>query len=171
MRSRRKSGKKQKSVFLIALSMVLFIIMCSACFGTIRAQAADETSAYKYYTSIQITPGQTLNDIAGIYMTDDYKDTSAYIEEVCMINHIFPDDIHEGEYLTVPYYSAEYLKQVPKQQRKTATKQQQNSRNKTVVCGDVVFFFKISYNNYIRHKNIPMEVVIFRVYARYGGQR
>ena len=46
---------------------------------------------------------------------------------------------------------------------------QQNSRNKTVVCGDVVFFFKISYNNYIRHKNIPMEVVIFRVYARYGG--
>ena len=42
-------------------------------------------------------------------------------------------------------------------------------RNKTVVCGDVVFFFKISYNNYIRHKNIPMEVVIFRVYARYGG--
>ena len=107
MRSRRKSGKKQKSVFLIALSMVLFIIMCSACFGTIRAQAADETSAYKYYTSIQITPGQTLNDIAGIYMTDDYKDTSAYIEEVCMINHIFP---HEGEYLTVPYYSAEYLK-------------------------------------------------------------
>ena len=76
--------------------------MCSACFGTIRAQAADETSAYKYYTSIQITPGQTLNDIAGIYMTDDYK--------VCMINHIFPDDIHEGEYLTVPYYSAEYLK-------------------------------------------------------------
>ena len=110
MRSRRKSGKKQNSVFLIALSMVLFIIMCSACFGTIRAQAADETSAYKYYTSIQITPGHTLNDIAGIYMTDDYKDTSAYIEEVCMINHIFPDDIHEGEYLTVPYYSAEYLK-------------------------------------------------------------
>ena len=44
------------------------------------------------------------------HLTDDYKDTSAYIEEVCMINHIFPDDIHEGEYLTVPYYSAEYLK-------------------------------------------------------------
>lgn len=48
--------------------------------------------------------------LQGFYMTDDYKDTSAYIEEVCMINHIFPDDIHEGEYLTVPYYSAEYLK-------------------------------------------------------------
>lgn len=106
----KKKREKAEFSFLIALSMVLFIIMCSACFGTIRAQAADETSAYKYYTSIQITPGQTLNDIAGIYMTDDYKDTSAYIEEVCMINHIFPDDIHEGEYLTVPYYSAEYLK-------------------------------------------------------------
>lgn len=106
----KKKREKAEISFLIALSMVLFIIMCSACFGTIRAQAADETSAYKYYTSIQITPGQTLKDIAGIYMTDDYKDTSAYIEEICMINHIFPDDIHEGEYLTVPYYSAEYLK-------------------------------------------------------------
>ena len=110
MRSRRVNGKNQKSVFLIALSMILFVIICSVCFGSIRAQAAYETSAYKYYTSIQITSGQTLNDIAGIYMTDDYKNTSAYIEEVCMINHIFPDDIHEGEYLTVPYYSAEYLK-------------------------------------------------------------
>ena len=107
---KQKKKREKAEISFFALSMVLFIIMCSACFGTIRAQAADETSAYKYYTSIQITPGQTLNDIAGIYMTDDYKDTSAYIEEVCMINHIFPDDIHEGEYLTVPYYSAEYLK-------------------------------------------------------------
>ena len=110
MRSRGENRKKQKSFFVIALSMLLFIIICSACFGTIRAQAADEASAYKYYTSIQITSGQTLNGIADIYMTDDYKNTSAYIEEVCMINHIFPDDIHEGEYLTVPYYSSEYLK-------------------------------------------------------------
>ena len=60
-------------------------------------------------------------------MTDDYKDTSAYIEEVCMINHIFPDDIHEGEYLTVPYYSADYLNRCPN----SSAKQQQNS-NKTV---------------------------------------
>ena len=103
MRSIRENRKNQKPVFLIALSMVLFGIIC--------AQAAGESSTtYKYYTSIQIIPGQTLSDIAGIYMTDDYKDTSEYIEEVCTINHVFPDDIHEGEYLTVPYYSAEYLK-------------------------------------------------------------
>ena len=111
MRSIRENRKNQKPVFLIALSMVLFGIICFTCFGTIRAQAAgDSSTTYKYYTSIQIIPGQTLSDIAGIYMTDDYKDTSEYIEEVCTINHVFPDDIHEGEYLTVPYYSAEYLK-------------------------------------------------------------
>ena len=84
--------------------------MCSACFGTIRAQAADETSVYKYYTRKQLTPAQTLNHIAGFNKTEDYTDTTPYKAEVCMINHIFPDDIHEGEYLTVPYYSAEYLK-------------------------------------------------------------
>ena len=109
MRSRRKSGKKQNSVFDRIINGTIYNNVFRM-FWYDPGTGADETSAYKYYTSIQITPGQTLNDIAGIYMTDDYKDTSAYIEEVCMINHIFPDDIHEGEYLTVPYYSAEYLK-------------------------------------------------------------
>lgn len=110
MRSRRESIRKQKSILWVAVSVIILVIICSVCFGTIRAQAADEIHSYKYYTSVQILQGQTLNDIADIYMTDDYKNTSAYIEEVCTINHIFPDDIHEGEYLTVPYYSVEYLK-------------------------------------------------------------
>ena len=96
--------------FLAVLLTILGVILGSNLLASSQSKASNEVNAYKYYTSIQITPGQTLNDIAGIYMTDDYKDTSAYIEEVCMINHIFPDDIHEGEYLTVPYYSAEYLK-------------------------------------------------------------
>ena len=96
--------------FLAVLLTILGVILGSNLLASSQSKASNEVNTYKYYTSIQITPGQTLNDIAGIYMTDDYKDTSAYIEEVCMINHIFPDDIHEGEYLTVPYYSAEYLK-------------------------------------------------------------
>ena len=107
MRSRRKSGKKQKSVFLIALSMVLFIIMCSACFGTIRAQAADETSAYKYYTSIEVQKGDTLWTIAQQYAGDD-ADYASYIEEVKDMNQLTSDTIHVGEYLTVSYSSSEF---------------------------------------------------------------
>ena len=33
-----------------------------------------------------------------------------YMEEICAINHILPGDIHSGQYLTIPYYSAEHLK-------------------------------------------------------------
>lgn len=68
------------------------------------------TTLYKYYTSIHRSyRDKYLLSDRGYIRTDDYKIISEYIEEVCMINHIFPDDIHEGEYLTVPYYSAEYL--------------------------------------------------------------
>ena len=32
------------------------------------------------------------------------------LEEIGAINHILPGDIHSGQYLTIPYYSAEHLK-------------------------------------------------------------
>ena len=32
------------------------------------------------------------------------------MNEVCTINHISADEIHAGQYIVVPYYSAEALK-------------------------------------------------------------
>ena len=38
---------------------------------------------------------------------DSYASYTDYIDEVKQINHISGDDIHAGEYLTIPYYSAQ----------------------------------------------------------------
>ena len=47
--------------------------------------------------------------IEASYMSSDYSDRDAYMEEVRDLNHLDSDDIHAGEYLLIPYYSSEYM--------------------------------------------------------------
>lgn len=109
MRSRREAVRNQRIVFMSIIVIGVFVIIGSVLFGTIKAQAASSAPSYKYYTSVQIEKGDTLWEIAGNYITDEYKDMNAYIEEICSINHIADKDIHAGQYITIPYYSDAYL--------------------------------------------------------------
>ena len=62
----------------------------------------------KYYTSIRVSSGDTLWDIAKEYRTEEYSDISSYIAEVREINHLSSNQITDGMYLCIPYYSEEY---------------------------------------------------------------
>ena len=99
----------QKYTTFLFCSIVAVFIICSIVFGSSLTQAAPAETTYKYYTSIQLEQGDTLWDIAKVYISNEYKDTHAYIEEVCAINHISPNEIHEGQYIVVPYYSTAIL--------------------------------------------------------------
>lgn len=109
MRSRREAVRNQRIILMSIVVVVCFVIIGSVLFGTIKAQAASAEPSYKYYTSIQVEKGDTLWNIAGNYITDDYADIDTYIEEICSINHIADSNIHAGQYLTIPYYSSDYL--------------------------------------------------------------
>ena len=75
----------------------------------IRAAAAEpKAPTYKYYTSIRVYSGDTLWDIAKEYRTEEYSDISSYIAEVREINHLSSNQITDGMYLCIPYYSEEY---------------------------------------------------------------
>ena len=55
-----------------------------------------------------LSHGDSLWSIAKEYSdVDSYASYTDYIDEVKQINHISGDDIHAGEYLTIPYYSAQ----------------------------------------------------------------
>lgn len=109
MRSRRVAVRNQRIAFISVSFVILLILISSILFGSIKAQAASAETPYKYYTSIQIQKGETLWEIANRYVTEEYDSVSDYIAEICSINHISDSDIHSGQYLTIPYYSDEYL--------------------------------------------------------------
>ncbi len=107
-RIRRKRQLRRR---MIIAGIILCLLMIFGVPGTVflsRASAEEPAVSYKYYTSILVYPGDTLNSIAGTYADSHYKSLDAYIEEVRMTNHLPDDDIRAGEYLVVPYYSSDY---------------------------------------------------------------
>lgn len=111
MRDRRSAAgdRKMTCVAVMFTAALLGLALVFMLFGVIRTQAAPAESSYKYYTSIQVQSGDTLWSIADEYMTEEYAGVGAYIDEICSINHIEADDIHAGQYLTIPYYSDVYI--------------------------------------------------------------
>ena len=104
----RREAKRTLVIYSIILIAIL-AVTGSILFSTTKAQAAPVEHSYKYYTSIQIQKGDTLWSIADSYITDEYVDKKAYIQEICSINNISQDAIHSGQYITIPYYSSDYL--------------------------------------------------------------
>lgn len=105
-----KLKKKEFLIGIITLTTAAIVSFAFLLSGSIDTQAALAEPAYKYYTNIRVQKGDTLWDIAQLYITDNYQDVYDYIDEVCSINHIIGDEIREGQYITVPYYSNIYLK-------------------------------------------------------------
>lgn len=72
-----------------------------------RPEKPVETDNYKYYTNIQLQAGDSLWAIADRYMTDEYKNHQAYIDELVEINQLITYKVDAGTWLVVPYYSSE----------------------------------------------------------------
>ncbi len=109
-----KKQKRTRQIYRHVISSACFIFaiaaICSINFFMINAKASSqqETPVYKYYTSVTVEAGETLWDIAGIYMSDEFSSVQKYIDEVKSINHLTNNKIYAGEELIVPYYSYEY---------------------------------------------------------------
>ena len=100
----------RKKVLLFFLTLIVMFGV-GVGFGTLLAKAEKpETDSmyYKYYTIIKVEPGDTLWDLAELYMDDKHYDTRMdYIYEVININHMMTDRLTAGKKLIIPYYSDE----------------------------------------------------------------
>lgn len=108
--------KRQRKVRTYIIGMVLTaLLMVGLIFFfrvlTTNAQS-QETLAFKYYTSIQVSYGETLWSIAEEYQDNRfYNSIQDYIAEVIQINHLKnADDLMAGQYLVIPYYLNEFIK-------------------------------------------------------------
>lgn len=102
-------NKQQYYIVLMTLCLAIAVVVTYGSFISVAKNKSDNTPIYKYYTSIQIQSGDTLWDLANDYITTEYQSINDYINEVKNLNSLETDDIHEGQYLTVPYYSCKAL--------------------------------------------------------------
>ena len=101
--------KQELSIGLLTLITLSIAVLCFCLSGRVATKAASTEETYKYYTCIRVEQGDTLWNIAGEYMGEAYRSRSDYIREVQHINHLSGEYIRCGQYITIPYYSSEYL--------------------------------------------------------------
>lgn len=98
---------------LMVVAGGVFILICGILLGSgllssARSNASHRENLYKYYTSIEVSSGDTLWTIAERYADSERVDRTGYIQEIKEINHLQDDTIHAGDYLTISYYSNEF---------------------------------------------------------------
>lgn len=112
LRERRKIQRRKLQIraaaALLSLVAVTFLLIFHFTPQNTQADSEPKAPTYKYYTSIRVSSGDTLWDIAKEYRTEEYSDISSYIAEVREINHLSSNQITDGMYLCIPYYSEEY---------------------------------------------------------------
>lgn len=106
----KTAGRKQESRILFAVISLFLLagLMCTMSLCIHSTVDAAETKRYKYYTHILVEKGDSLWDIAGKYVSNEYDSRRQYIEELRSINHLYGQTIYAGEVLVVPYYDEEY---------------------------------------------------------------
>ena len=100
LRERRKIQRRKLQIraaaALLSLVAVTFLLIFHFTPQNTQADSEPKAPTYNYYTSIRVSSGDTLWDIAKEYRTEEYSDISSYIAEVREINHLSSNQITDG---------------------------------------------------------------------------
>lgn len=100
-----KRIKRQRICRLCGL-FLLIVLSITVINSVFTSDASEDSERIKYFTSVEISDGDSLWTIADSHISDEYSDKNEYIKELCRLNHItMNEDIHAGMHLIVPYYS------------------------------------------------------------------
>lgn len=92
------------TVFICLLAIAVF---SSIKFTNVDAKSGKGYAQYKYYTSYEIQPGDTLTSIAQEYTKNSDVKTADYIKEIMKDNNLSSDNITAGKNIIITYYSFE----------------------------------------------------------------
>ncbi|MCI8955780.1 MAG: LysM peptidoglycan-binding domain-containing protein [Eubacterium sp.] len=109
-RKRARIIQLRKRLFLSGTVIAVLIVMLFTIIGLkdVNATNNSDNPMYKYYTSYEIQPGDTLTSIAQKYTVNSNVSISEYIREVKKNNNLVSDRITSGNYIVISYYSDEY---------------------------------------------------------------
>lgn len=103
-----KTADDHTFVRFMITAAFLGVIMMFLLSSKAKASEKADVTYYKYFKNVKIESGDTLASLADRYNEPDVRSDADYMDEVCTINNIRPDNIEAGDYVVVPYYSPEY---------------------------------------------------------------
>ena len=106
--TRIKELKKRIFLSCSFISLLAAAVITTISFVNVSATDNGENPSYKYYTSYEIQPGDTLTSIAQEFTINSDVSVSDYIAEVKKNNALSSDNITAGSYIVISYYSDEY---------------------------------------------------------------
>ena len=104
----RREQELRRHILLFVVSAAIILVLAIAGGSFISRAQAGETVYYKYFTSIRIESGDSLWTLADTYADGNFESREAFIREVIRTNHLLDENINAGDYLIIPYYSAEF---------------------------------------------------------------
>ncbi len=107
---KRREAQLRKRIFFVCMAFTVMIVSVLMISGLKNVSATNnsENPVYKYYTSYEVQPGDTLTSIAQKYTVNSNVSIQEYIREVKKNNQLVSDKITSGKYLVISYYSDEY---------------------------------------------------------------
>ncbi|MCM1468464.1 MAG: LysM peptidoglycan-binding domain-containing protein [Alistipes sp.] len=102
------SLSKNRNLTIAVITAFIMIVVCLSVSSAVFAYNKSADKIYRYYTSIEIKPGDSLWSIASVYCADMDMSVSDYIKEIKRLNRLSSDSITSGQYLTIIYASDEY---------------------------------------------------------------
>ncbi|MCM1119476.1 MAG: hypothetical protein NC543_08970 [bacterium] len=107
----RRQREVRRTIILTGMAIVLALVFALSYHVILsHANSEIEDTSYKYFTSIQIEPGETLWELADQYADQEhYASREQYIAEVMAMNHLADEAISAGSYLILPYYSPNFV--------------------------------------------------------------
>lgn len=111
-KSRIRRQKMLLRKFVLAFVLFAIILIGGLSINSVKTNAKTDGDdlVFKYFTSVEVTKGQTVSEIAHLYYNDDFQSSfSDYLKEIKATNHLTNDyQIKAGQVLIIPYFSAEY---------------------------------------------------------------
>ncbi len=114
MKKNHRRVQRQKQIVKrvsLCISIFLFSIFLSfRITGFLsNAESNDTVKYYKYYTSISIQPGDSLDKLATKYDDSHFSSIQEFKNDVLVVNCLEDEDqLTAGMYLLIPYYSSEF---------------------------------------------------------------
>lgn len=106
----RRQRQLRRNILMMCFSFVLVATLSVGGFAlSSKAQDKEDVILYRYYTNVEVQYGMELSDIAEQYYCEDkYNNMKEYISDIMMINGMYEEEILPGNYVIIPYYSAEF---------------------------------------------------------------